>query len=564
MEKEELLWQYVPHFLKFFNDVHYIFLFLDEEFNIFYANKGAKKFFERYQGGGVQEKNLFEVFPELDSLLVKYHLDNGLTYQTKYFCSNGNKERVLILRFFKLKADNKKIFLLLGQDITDFLRMTFNIEFTSRVDKKTGLLNLLLFLDTVQREFFSLSMRAKEGGHRYAGVLVLDLYNFSVVNNFYGSQVGDEILREIAQRLVRVLGKDKVGRGNADEFVIFILGLSKKEDIEQYLRMIDFVFELPFYVNETKFKVYYNLGVAIYPCDGKDIEVLYQKAKLACNLAKKRGMNQVFFFEEGLLEKMQKGLFIENLLSEAINNNWFVFFVQPYFERNNLKLAGVEALARIKTIDGALYLPEQFISVLETSPYLKKFEKLIFEKALALQKKIKFPVSLNLSPSTFCDPIFFKKMEDKISSLEYSIILEITERGAIERPQQVKETLNFLKKFPQLKIAIDDFGTGYNGLVYLKEVLENMEDVIIKIDMNFVRELSYKNSKGRALVKAIINLAHNLGAKTLAEGVETEEQMEILCVLGCDYLQGYYFEKPIPVEVFVEKYVEEGGKRLWK
>jgi diguanylate cyclase (GGDEF)-like protein len=403
-------------------------------------------------------------------------------------------------------------------------------------------------------------MGVKKEEQWYAGVLVLDLYNFSVVNNLYGLQAGDEILREIAQRLVRILGKDKVGRGAADEFVIFVSRLKKKEDIWQYLKAIDFVFELPFYVNEKKIKVHYNLGVAIYPCDGKDAEVLFQKARLACNFAKKRGTNQVIFFEEGLSEEMQKRLFIENLLSEAFNNDWFIFFVQPYFERGNLKLAGIEALVRIKTVDGALFLPGFFIPVLETSHYLKKFENLAFEKVLSLQRKLRLPISLNLTPSTFCEPNFFEEKQEKIEALEVPLILEITERGAIENPQRVKETLNFLKKFPQLKIAIDDFGTGYNGLIYLKDVFEDMEGVMIKIDIAFVRELSYKNSKIMELLKAIITLAHNLGAKTLVEGVETEEQVEILCSLGCDYLQGYYFEKPIPVEIFAEKYIE-GGER---
>ena len=552
MEKNELLLRYVPQILNFFDSSCCIFILFDEEFNIFYANKGAEKLFKHYQS--LQGKNLFEVFSELDYLFVKYHLDNGMTYQTKYFYSYGKRKGVLILRILELKTEGGRIFLLFGQDITDFLRLSFNIEFTSKFDKKTSLLNLLPFLDYSQQEIFSLLEMVKKGEQRYAGVLVLDIYNFSVVNNLYGLQTGDEILREIAQRLVRVLGKDRVGRGAADEFVIFISGLSRKEDIGEYLKMIDFVFELPFYINEKKIKVHYNLGVAIYPCDGKDVEVLFQKARLACNFAKKKGMNQVIFFEEGLSEEVQRRFFIENLLNEALNNDWFIFFVQPYFERRDLKLAGVEALVRIKTTDGTLFLPGQFISVLEASHYLKKFEDVAFEKVLSLQKELRLPVSLNITSSTFCELKFFEEKQERIESLECPLILEITERGAIEKPQQVRETLNFLRRFPQLKIAIDDFGTGYNGLIYLKDVFEDMRGVIIKIDMVFVRELSYKNAKVKELIKAIINLAHNLGAETLAEGVETEEQVGILCDLGCDYLQGYYFERPIPVEEFKEKY----------
>jgi EAL domain-containing protein (putative c-di-GMP-specific phosphodiesterase class I) len=206
-------------------------------------------------------------------------------------------------------------------------------------------------------------------------------------------------------------------------------------------------------------------------------------------------------------------------------------------------------------------LPGDFIPILEASPfYLKNFEALAFEKAVVLQKNLKISVSLNLSSLTFCETKFFENKQEVIEGLEYPLILEITERGAIENPQQFKETLKFLKKFPQLRIAIDDFGTGYNGLVYLKDIFDELEGVIIKIDKSFVWEIDYKNPRTIELVGTIINLAHNLGAKTLAEGVETEEQVEILCDLGCNYLQGYYFEKPIPVEVFIEKYKERRRK----
>jgi EAL domain-containing protein (putative c-di-GMP-specific phosphodiesterase class I) len=206
-------------------------------------------------------------------------------------------------------------------------------------------------------------------------------------------------------------------------------------------------------------------------------------------------------------------------------------------------------------------LPGDFIPILEASPfYLKKFENLAFEKAIGLQKNLGLPVSLNLSSLIFCEPRFFEEKQEKIEKLEIPLILEITEWGAIENPHRFKETLGFLKNFPQLKIAIDDFGTGYNGLVYLKDIFKDIEGVIIKIDKSFVWELSYRNPRMVELVGTLINLAHNLGAKTLAEGVETEEQVEILCDLGCNYLQGYYFEKPIPVEVFIEKYKERRRK----
>jgi diguanylate cyclase (GGDEF)-like protein len=557
--RSDVILKYAPQLSDLLKGLNYIIFFLDEKFNVFYVNDGAKKFFKyfvyRDRKLELEGKNLFELFSELDEVLVKYYLENGLSYQTKYlFHSCENKTRVLILRIFLLKTENEKVFLLFGQDVTEFIGNTFNLELAPKFDKLTGLPNLPTFLETAQKNLFSFSTSK----NKYAGVLVLDIYNFSAINNLYGFQAGNTILRETSLRLTRILGdKTLIGRTSADEFTVFISNLKQKEDIFQYFELIGSIFEIPFRVNKGNsdfLMVHYNLGTAIYPLDGKDIDVLYQKAQAACNFAKKKGLNQVQLFDIDLSEELQKKVTTENLISESINNDWFVFFVQPYFERTKFQLAGAEALVRIIKPDGEIILPGYFIQTLEKSIYLERFETWVFENALELQKHLKIPISINLTSSTFYNIEFFTKRQEKLKSLSLPLILEITERVAIEKPQQAKETIKYLKSFPMVKIAIDDFGTGYNGLTYLKDVLVDIKDTIIKIDISFVRELKNEDLKTKQLVKAIIDLAHTFGAKTLAEGVETEEQLEILYNLGCDFFQGFYFEKPVPIETFKKKY----------
>jgi len=557
--KNDVVLKYVPQLLDLLKGSNYIILFLDKNFNVFYTNDGAKKFFKCFACKDkkleLEGKNLFKLFPELDVVLVKYYLENGSSYQTKYlFYSYENKARILILHLFLLKTEPEKVFFLFGQDVSDFMRITFSFELAPKLDKLTGLPNLSTFLENAQKSLFLLSTSK----NKYAAVIVIDIYNFSAINNLYGFKAGNIILREISLRLAKVLGdKISIGRTSADEFAIFIPNLKQKEDIFQYFELIGSIFEIPFRIDKENgdfLRVHYNLGATIYPSDGKNIDVLYQRAQAACNFAKKKGLNQVQLFDIDLSEELQKRFATENLISESINNDWFVFFVQPYFERIKFQLAGAEALVRIIKPDGEIILPGYFIQTLERSIYLERFETWAFENAIELQKHLKIPISINLTSSTFYNIEFFTKKQEKLKLLSLPLILEITERVAIEKPQQARETIKYLKSFPMIKIAIDDFGTGYNGLTYLKDVLVDIKDTIIKIDISFVRELKNENPKTKQLVKAIIDLAHTFGAKTLAEGVETEEQVEILYNLGCDFFQGFYFEKPIPVETFKKKY----------
>jgi diguanylate cyclase (GGDEF)-like protein len=549
--KCEIPLEYASSILEALFRSNYVVILFDNELKVLCFNEGAKRFFEGYS---LEEKSLFDLFPNLDETTVKYHLANDLIYQTVYEVRPSFREgspflggnKYLLFELLPVQTEGGELALLLAHEITPYVEIIEALEQSLRFDKLTGLLNLSSFLEETQR-----ALLAKP---RYAGMLVLDIYNFSAVNDLYGLEAGDEVLKEVAERLKKAFEASVViGRTGADEFVIFIPRLEHRKNILQYLDYIRLIFEIPFTQKGEIFMLNYNLGVALYPLDGTSSEILYRHAQAACALAKKSGPNKVQFFDPQISDYLQNELSAERLIREALSNNWFTFFIQPYFYADTLSLAGGETLVRIVKPNGEVVPPGMFIQTLERSIYLERFEKWAFKTVVHLINTFKISLGLNLHPATFYNKNFFLEREEALRSLSAPLVLEITERATLDDPQRAREVCEFLKNFPMVRIALDDFGTGYSNLSYLKDLPLD----VIKIDLSFVRALKNDESKSKQLVKTIIDLAHGLGAKALAEGVETVEQVEILTQLGCDYLQGFYFEKPLPISEFEKKYLSE-------
>ncbi|MCC6026612.1 MAG: bifunctional diguanylate cyclase/phosphodiesterase [Caldimicrobium sp.] len=553
--KCEIPLEYASSILEALSRSNYVAILFDNELKVLCYNEEAKRFFEGYS---LEEKSLFDLFPNLDETTVKYHLANDLIYQSVYEVRPSFREgspflggnKYLLFELLPVQTEGGELALLLAHEITPYVEIIEALEQSLRFDKLTGLLNLSSFLEETQR-----ALLAKP---RYAGMLVLDLYNFSAVNDLYGLKAGDEVLKEVGERLKKAFEASVViGRTGADEFVIFIPRLEHRKNILQYLDYIRLIFEIPFTQSGESFILDYNLGVAFYPLDGTSSEILYRHAQAACALAKKSGPNKVQFFDPQISDHLQNELSAERLIHEALSNNWFTFFIQPYFYADTLSLAGGETLVRIVKPNGEVVPPGMFIQTLERSIYLERFEKWAFNTVVHLINTFKISLGLNLHPATFYNKNFFLEREEALRSLSAPFVLEITERATLDDPQRAREVCEFLKNFPMVRIALDDFGTGYSNLSYLKDLPLD----VIKIDLSFVRALKNDESKSKQLVKTIIDLAHGLGAKALAEGVETVEQLEILTQLGCDYLQGFYFEKPLPISEFEKKYLSEANTK---
>ncbi len=437
-----------------------------------------------------------------------------------------------------------KRFVSVAKDVTKEMILSKELEKLKFKDMMTGLYNF---------NGFSLAIQDLLKIEKDSSLLVLiDIYGLTYLNQTYGLEFGNKVLKEVANRLRNFFRKeDIIGRVGGDEFGIYIKGLKRKEDAIFIKKKLEMIFEKPFVIDDLELNIKINGGVAIFPEDGKDFRVLYEHASVALSEAKIEGANVIKFFNPAMEKKAKSFIWVANLVEKALKENLFVFFYQPYFYTNTLKLAGFEALVRIKDKEGNIYKPAEFINYLERSPYLKDFEAWALQEVVNKIKKWNIPISLNISANSLKSEDFIERYLEKCKYLNVPLTLELTERAIIENMEQVKNIFNELKNYKiEIKIAIDDFGTGYSALIYLKDIPADY----LKIDMSFIKELS-KGPKERAIVETIIYLAHSLGIKTIAEGVETQEQLKILKELNCDLVQGFLLAKPMPQEEVEKIYI---------
>lgn len=430
---------------------------------------------------------------------------------------------------------NVKRFISVGIDITKESIMASEINKLKFYDSITGLYNLSGFSFKAQETL-------KDKNNIIACLILFDINNFTLINKTYGFKFGDALLVEIAKRLKSIFREDDlISRISSDEFGILVNKIRKKEDIATIILKFSEIFKEDFEIENTYLPISINVGIAVFPDDDTDFGKLYEKASLALKEAKSIGQSEIRFYNKEMEEKALSFTFAESLINRALKENLFVFYYQPYFKIDDLTLIGFEALIRIRDTDGKVYTPATFISVLENSRFLRDFEIWGLEKVKEKSKKWKKPISLNISGNSFKEDEFLEILK-KIES-GYEITYEITERVLINQFEKVKTFISDIKSRGNIKVAIDDFGTGYSSLNYLKD----MDADILKIDMSFIRNMT-NSKKDFAVVKTIVDLSKNLGMESLAEGVETLQQYEMLKSIGCNYVQGYLFGKPMPEE----------------
>lgn len=433
---------------------------------------------------------------------------------------------------YPIELPNHKIkFMSVGRDITKEVHLSSEIEKLTFYDPATGVLNL----DGIRFKAGELMSKGK-----MCALFLIDLYGMSLINKNYGISSGDIVLSQIAERLKNELGESGVvGRVASDEFALFV-PIAREEESIIIADKIEGLIGEPIYIYGERLKISVNMGIALYPMDGSSFNQLHEKASIALASAKKAGEGERRFFELTFEERVKESVFAIGLVGRAVEEDLFIFHYQPYFRGEDLTLAGFEALVRIKDKDGKTYGPSRFIEYLEVSKHLRSFEGFALREALRVSEKLKLPVSINISARSFKDMGFIKVVANQLS--RSSVIVEITERVFIEDRDKAIEHIIILKD-SGIKIALDDFGTGYSSLGYLS----NLPVDEIKIDISFVKEV-VKDHRKRVVVKNLIKLASDLGIQTVAEGVETKEQLEILRDMGCTYLQGYFLGKPMPEE----------------
>jgi diguanylate cyclase (GGDEF)-like protein/PAS domain S-box-containing protein len=515
-----------------------VVLTLNQEGTIIFINEAGCKLFESFPeeivGKSIGSLG-FKFKGEPLEVLFRKGLDKPLTIPVSLETSKGNLWFEMKIRIVKLDEEIFR-YVLIAENISQILEFEEELNQARFVDNLTGLLNYEGFRNKVEEV---LPLIVGE-----ALMVVTDICDFTYINNQFGYEWGNFCLKEIAKRFSLFKEKSFISRVFSDSFAFFFYQLKDRLQIFEILKTLKDLVYQPIKLKDKVLNLTFNAGIAIYPQDGKTFEELWEKAGLALVEAKRKEKGTIEIYSSLMSEKIDYYFKSETLIKRAFEEELFVFYYQPYFEINTLKVIGMEALVRIKEKDGTLYLPSDFLEYLENSLYWKEFEewgiKTIKEKIL----QWKIPISFNLSSKALIDLNFVKKLIKKFKDEQFfsNFGIEITERIIFQNVEEIKELVSFLKK-QGIKVILDDFGIGYSSLSYLKDIPFD----ILKIDKIFVREM-LKSKKETALVKSMIDIGHSFDMKVLAEGVETKEQLNYLDIMGCDYVQGFYLAKPMPEE----------------
>lgn len=385
----------------------------------------------------------------------------------------------------------------------------------------------------------------------FVSVLIVDINRFKYVNDLFGSETGDAILKQVSERLrSAVPERDTVARIGSDEFVVVHFDEALPLDAGGVAEKIRSAVSLSIPVNGKDIILTGTIGIAVFPENGDDAPTLLKHADLALAKAKSRGRNAIQFYDEAISKQISEFFILERSLFSALRNNEYLVHYQPYCHLLSRKLAGAEALIKWKNPDLGVVSPSRFIPSLEDTGMIIDVGRWVLETACDRIKEWGqmnqiFPVSVNLSPAQFHHKHLVPMVRDAINNFRLDprrLTLEVTETVFVQDMDFAVRTLKQLKDIG-VSISVDDFGTGYSSLSYIKKLpLDNL-----KIDISFVRDVAIDQDTA-SIVSAITTLARSLNLKTIAEGVETEEQRNILHLLRCDMGQGYLFSPAIPAE----------------
>jgi diguanylate cyclase (GGDEF)-like protein len=424
----------------------------------------------------------------------------------------------------------------------------------SYYDVLTGLPNRRSFLERVTQYLLS----ATDDGHKLA-VFLIDLERFKKLNDTLGRPAGDAILKQVAEWLARNAGNaNLVARIDADHFAVVLPKVRYEADVARVLEKTVAAFmNNEFSLNDSVYRLAAKIGVAVFPDDGTDADALFNNAEAALKKAK-ASRDRYLFYAQKMTETVAISVGIENRLRRALDRKEFVLHYQPKVNIVTGKLTGAEALIRWNDQVSGLTPPGRFIPILEETGLIHDVGRWALHKAVEDYQRWRnqglpaVRIAVNVSPLQLRNANFVAEIQQAISvgpEAASGLQLEITESLIM---QDVNHSIVSLLAIRALgvTIAIDDFGTGFSSLSYLAKLPVDT----LKIDRSFVTEM-VSGTGGQTLVSVIINLAHALKLNTVAEGVETEEQLHQLRLLGCDEMQGYVFGKPVPVDIFEQKYL---------
>jgi len=429
--------------------------------------------------------------------------------------------------------------------VVDALRKRHDqLESFTHYDPLTGLPNGTLF----RHQLAQLLSVAAENGRKVA-IALMDVERFKTINDTFGRQGGDELLKQISNRLAQdISGSSIAARANADCFALAFHGVEDESAVAKMVNeRIARWFGAPYHLRDNELRLSARIGLSLFPEDGEDADMLYMHAESALKKAKGVGERFVFYTQK-MSERVAEKLSLENKLRRAVERGEFVLHYQPKVDMRSRRLTGLEALMRWRSPELGLVSPMQFIPVLEETGLILEvgrwaIRRAVHDQRLWAAEGARVPrIAVNVSSIQLRHRDFVEQVQEAIGSTVGAplIDLEITETYIME---DIEANIDKLRKIRSLGIgiAIDDFGTGYSSLAYLTKLPAN----ILKIDRSFIARM-LDDDDVMALVQTILSLANSLKLTVVAEGVESEEQADVLELLGCNEMQGYFISKPKP------------------
>ena len=473
-----------------------------------------------------------------------------------YFTSAKGEKRYLQGHAKPIVMQGETLILMVANDITARKEAEEKMEYMAYHDALTNLPNRVHLVERLEHEI----VRARR--HQYYGaILFIDLDHFKNINDSLGHPVGDQLLKQVAQRLLNaVREEDLVARLSGDEFVVVLTvldhdldtaGLKAGEVAEKIRKSLS----EPYPYKDIKLHVSCSIGIVVYSDNESSVHELLRFADTAMYQVKDKGRDAIEFFNLGMADKVSHQLQLEGELHKALADNQFELFFQPKVDVGSGQIVGAEALLRWQHPERGMISPGEFIPVLEASGLMMDVGRWIIEEGCRTLRTLDqkglwsegMRLSLNVSPRQFRGQTFVDDMARTLHEIaipDNSLDLEITEGVVIQNVEETISTMTTLSSMG-ISFSLDDFGTGYSSISYLKRLPVST----LKIDYSFVRDI-VEDRSDRVLVETIVTMGQLLDVNVVAEGVEEKSQLDILAAFGCNTYQGFYFSRPVPAKDF--------------
>ena len=479
------------------------------------------------------------------------HLENKTSMYCSEFrlrASTGEYKWVRTRGKSQLDSDGKP-YRIIGShmDITELKDYESELQYVAYHDALTSLCNRLHLYDKIGYRLTELKNK-----NIMDAMLFIDTDNFKFVNDTLGHSFGDKFLMEVAMRLLRFTDDNcELFRLGGDEFIFYIKNVKDKQEVEAYTNKIINGFSDTITIEGNNLSTSVSIGISLFPNDGTDVDNLLKCADMAMYKVKERGKNGFCFYNNLINDEIQARVNIEKYLKKGLDNNEFILHYQPQVNVKTKKIEAFEALIRWQSPELGLVSPFKFIHIAEETGFIVPLGQWILKSSCQFLKHINtvkastYKVSVNISVMQLLQENFTNMVEQALAETGLSptlLELEITESIIMESPELIVGKLKLLRE-KGISIALDDFGTGYSSLAYLRKI----PITTLKIDKLFIDDISSAECN-TALTDSIIDLGHKIGLMIVAEGVETNHQLEYLECNQCDMIQGYLFSKPLPPE----------------